>query len=159
MRAVLSPGAYRAAWERLELGAMPIVLYVEDPAAPEQLTEHMQGSELDPWLVAAFKLIAHPTLAIDLRAGFGSTKIRALATGNVLAVLTDQLTITEIDDPIDALVSLPKDQKAQFGAAATDAGGRRHRAEPVVTDEGVTQEALKARITAMVDTIRSIVDE
>lgn len=146
---------------------MPIVLYVEEPGEPEELAEHMQGNELDPWLAAAFKLIATPPLSIDLRLGYGSTSVRALATSNVLAVLTrDAMTIREIDDPIDALVGLlpdaPGELRAQFGAAVVDAGGRRQRAADVVdwsSNDGVTQEALKARIGSMVDTIRSIVEK
>ena len=158
MRAVLSPAAYRAAWEYLGLGAMPIVLYVD--AGDEDVRE------LDPWLVDALKVIANPAVSVDVRIGFGSSKISALATGNVLAVLTrDAMTISEHDDPVDELIALlptGDDVRAQFGAAVVDAGGRRHRAADVVdwaSGDGITQEALKARIADMVDVVRSIVDK
>lgn len=167
--ATLSATAFRTAWEHLDLGAMPIVLHVQDDPAPwSHLTANglARGGELDPWLGAAFKLIAYPPRSVDLRLGIGRTAVRALAasagTGSVLAVLTgDLLTVRESDaDPGAALVGLlPElpdgrvggpDLRGRFGAAAIDRSGRRKRATDVVDFHGPTDpDALRAGVTAL----------
>ncbi|WP_447004789.1 ESX secretion-associated protein EspG [Saccharothrix isguenensis] len=114
---------------------MPIVLHVQDDPAPwSHLTAPglARGGELDPWLGAAFKLIAYPPRSADLRLGIGRSAVRALAvptgtaspgtassgtasfgtastgTGSLPAVLTrDVLTVREVDvDLATALVGL-----------------------------------------------------
>jgi hypothetical protein len=130
-KATLSATAFRTAWEHLDLGAMPIVLHVQEEPAPwSHLTAPglARGGELDPWLGAAFKLIAYPPRSADLRLGIGRSAVRALAassantssanrssttastgsTGSLLAVLTgDVLTVSEVDvDLATALVGL-----------------------------------------------------
>ncbi|MFI9811095.1 ESX secretion-associated protein EspG [Saccharothrix variisporea] len=80
--ATMSAAAFRTAWDHLDLGAMPIVLHVADDPAPwHDLTAAglARGAELDPWLGAAFKLLANPPRSADLRLGFGSSAVRALA--------------------------------------------------------------------------------
>ncbi len=80
--ATLSATAFRTAWEHLDLGAMPIVLHVQDDPAPwSHLTELglARGGELDPWLGAVFKLLAGPPRSADLRLGIGRSAVRALA--------------------------------------------------------------------------------
>ncbi|MFJ6670709.1 ESX secretion-associated protein EspG [Actinosynnema sp. NPDC091369] len=169
--ATLSATAFRTAWEHLDLGAMPIVLHVPDEPAPwSHLTAQglARGGELDPWLGAAFKLIANPPRSADLRLGIGRAAVRALAasTGpsSVLAVLTrDLLTVREVDvDLATALVGLlPRlpdglvggpDLRGQFGAAAIDRSGRRQRAADVVDFHGPTEpDLLRKRITALLD--------
>lgn len=169
--ATLSATAFRTAWEHLDLGAMPIVLHVQDDPAPwSHLTAQglARGGELDPWLGAAFKLLAYPPRSADLRLGIGRAAVRALAAstgpGSVLAVLTrDLLTVREVEvDLAGALVGLlPKlpdglvggpDLRGQFGAAAIDRSGRRRRAADVVDFHGPTDPAaLKTRITALLD--------
>jgi hypothetical protein len=180
--ATLSATAFRTAWEHLDLGAMPIVLHVQDDPAPwSHLTAPglARGGELDPWLGAAFKLIAYPPRSADLRLGIGRSAVRALAasstttssttastgsTGSLLAVLTgDVLTVSEVDvDLATALVGLlPRlpdgrvgapDLRGQFGAAAIDRSGRRTRAADVVDFHGPADpDVLRARITALLD--------
>ncbi|MGM1058762.1 ESX secretion-associated protein EspG [Saccharothrix sp. Mg75] len=172
--ATLSATAFRTAWEHLDLGAMPIVLHVQDDPAPwSHLTAQglARGGELDPWLGAAFKLLAYPPRSADLRLGFGSTAVRALAassgTGSLLAVLRrDLLTVREVDhDLATALVGLlPRqpggrvgapDLHGQFGAAATDRTGRRRRAADVVGFHGPTDPAdLRERIAVLLNEFR-----
>jgi hypothetical protein len=169
--ATLSATAFRTAWEHLDLGAMPIVLHVQDEPAPwSHLTAQglARGGELDPWLGAAFKLIAYPPRSADLRLGIGSSAVRALAAstgaGSLLAVLTgDRLTVRELNvDLATALVGLlPElpdgrvggpDLRGQFGAAAIDRTGRRRRAADVVDFHGpVDPTALRTRITALLE--------
>jgi hypothetical protein len=171
--ATLSATAFRTAWEHLDLGAMPIVLHVPDEPAPwSHLTAQglARGGELDPWLGAAFKLIAHPPRSADLRLGIGRAAVRALAastgsgSGSVLAVLTrDLLTVREVDaDLATALVALlpelpgglvgAPDLRGQFGAAAIDRAGRRRRAADVVDFHGPTDpDVLRKRISALLD--------
>jgi len=170
--ATFTSAAYLVAWEHLELGAMPIVLHVQADhldhrAAWAELTDLglALGNELDPWLVAAFKLVANPPRAVDLRLGLGSTAVRALAvsagSGGVLAVLTaDRLTVRELDhaDLAGALVALvpeaptDPDLRGQFGAAAIDVHGRRRRAADVVDFHGpVDRAVLTARVVALLD--------
>ncbi|MBB5806536.1 hypothetical protein F4560_006304 [Saccharothrix ecbatanensis] len=87
-KATLSATAFRTAWEHLDLGAMPIVLHVQDEPAPwSHLTEPglARGGELDPWLGAAFKLIAYPPRSADLRLGIGRSAVRALAASSANA--------------------------------------------------------------------------
>ncbi|MFI6098577.1 ESX secretion-associated protein EspG [Lentzea sp. NPDC051213] len=155
MRAALSPSAFRAAWDHLELGAMPIVLHV--PNAAEQ---HV--GDLDPWLAKALEQLAHPTLALDLRLGIGSTSTRAMVVASgIRAVLTrDELTVEETTDMTQSLVELVPAEgiRAWFGAVAVDASGRRHRVDAIV-DEDITRPALKGRIDALLDEIRSKVFE
>ncbi|MEU4741293.1 ESX secretion-associated protein EspG [Actinosynnema sp. NPDC023658] len=172
--AILSASAFRAAWEHLDLGAMPIVLHVQDDPAPwSDLTAQglARGGELDPWLGAAFKLIAYPPRSADLRLGIGSSAVRALAastgTGTVLAVLTrDLITVRELDvDLATALVALlPElpdgrvggpDLRGQFGAAAVDGSGRRRRAADVVDFHGPTDpDVLREGIIGLLDEFR-----
>ncbi|MFE9744484.1 ESX secretion-associated protein EspG [Saccharothrix saharensis] len=169
--ATLSATAFRTAWEHLDLGAMPIVLHVPDEPAPwSHLTAQglARGGELDPWLGAAFKLIANPPRSADLRLGIGRAAVRALAastgSGAVLAVLTrDLLTVREVEvDLATALVGLlPRlpdglvggpDLRGQFGAAAIDRSGRRRRAADVVDFHGPTDpDVLRKGITALLD--------
>jgi hypothetical protein len=169
--ATLSATAFRAAWEHLDLGAMPFVLHVQDEPAPwSHLTAQglARGGELDPWLGAAFKLIAYPPRSADLRLGIGKSAVRALAAtggaGSLLAVLTrDVLTVREVDvDLATALVRLlPElpdgrvggpDLRGQFGAASIDQSGRRRRAADVVDFHGPTDaDVLRERITALLD--------
>ncbi|NUT48851.1 MAG: ESX secretion-associated protein EspG [Saccharothrix sp.] len=169
--ATLSATAFRTAWEHLDLGAMPIVLHVPDDPAPwSHLTAQglARGGELDPWLGAAFKLIAYPPRSADLRLGLGKSAVRALAastgSGSLLAVLTrDLLTVREVDADLatavvgvlpelpDGLVGGP-DLRGQFGAAAIDRTGRRRRATDVVDFHGpVDPDPLRAAITALLD--------
>jgi hypothetical protein len=141
-KATLSATAFRTAWEHLDLGAMPIVLHVQDDPAPwSHLTAPglARGGELDPWLGAAFKLIAYPPRSADLRLGIGRAAVRALAassantssantsstntstgsTASLLAVLTgDVLTVSEVDvDLATALVGLlPRLPDGRVGA-------------------------------------------
>jgi hypothetical protein len=153
VRAALTPSAFRAAWDHLDLGAMPIVLH-----APESTVE---PDELDPWLVKAFHQLATPALALDLRLGIGSTSTRAMVVaGGIRAVLTrDEVVVDEVDDMATALVELVPEQgvRAWIGAIATKSG-RRHRLD-VIVDEDITRPALKGRIDALLDTIRSKVFE
>ncbi|ONI82322.1 ESX secretion-associated protein EspG [Saccharothrix sp. ALI-22-I] len=169
--ATLTATAFRTAWEHLDLGAMPIVLHVQDEPAPwSHLTAQgvARGGELDPWLGAAFKLIAYPPRSADLRLGIGRSAVRALAaatgTGSLLAVLTrDLLTVREVEvDLATALVRLlPElpdgrvggpELRGQFGAAAIDQSGRRRRAADVVDFHGLTDAGvLRARVTALLD--------
>ncbi|PSL55114.1 ESAT-6 protein secretion system EspG family protein [Saccharothrix carnea] len=167
--ATLSATAFRTAWEHLDLGAMPIVLHVQDEPAPwSHLTAQglARGSELDPWLGAAFKLIAYPPRSADLRLGIGTAAVRALAastgSGSLLTVLTrDLLTVREVDaDLATALVGLlptlpdgrvgGSDLRGQFGAAVIDHSGRRRRAADVVDFHGpVEADVLRERITGL----------
>lgn len=178
----MSSAAYLAAWQHLGLGAMPIVLHVQhDPlatsAALSELSEVdlMRGGEVDPWLAAAFELLAGPPRAADLRLGIGRSGVRALAGsaggGGVLAVLTGQeLTVRDLaGDLVAELVALVPPFTAgthlsgQFGAAVLDASGRRHRAADFVdfhdTDTGrhladgtpADAAVLRARVTALLD--------
>lgn len=170
--ATFTSAAYLAAWEHLELGAMPIVLHtqadhLDHDRAWAELTGLglAHGSELDPWLVAAFKLVANPPRAVDLRLGLGSSAVRALAvsagSGGVLAVLAaDFLTVRELDHAnlaaeLVALVPthpVDPDLRGQFGAAAIDVDGRRRRAADVVDCHGpVDPVALEARVVALLD--------
>ncbi|MCE6995685.1 ESX secretion-associated protein EspG [Saccharothrix sp. S26] len=169
--ATLSATAFRTAWEHLDLGAMPIVLHVQDDPAPwSHLTAQglARGGELDPWLGAAFKLIAYPPRSADLRLGIGRAAVRALAatggSGSLLAVLTrDLLTVREVESDIasalvgllprlpDGLVGGP-DLRGQFGAAAIDVSGRRRRAADVVDFHGpVDPDVLRKRVGALMD--------
>ena len=167
--ATLTATAFRTAWEHLDLGAMPFVLHVQDDPAPwSHLTDQglARGGELDPWLGAAFKLIAHPPRSADLRLGFGTAAVRALAaptgSGSVLAVLIrDVLTVREVEaDLAGALLGLlPElpdgrvggpDLSGRFGAAAIDRSGRRRRAADVVDFHGPTDPAvLRTGITGL----------
>ncbi|MBY8851848.1 ESX secretion-associated protein EspG [Saccharothrix longispora] len=172
--ATLSATAFRTAWEHLDLGAMPIVLHVQDDPAPwSHLTAQglARGGELDPWLGAAFKLLAYPPRSVDLRLGIGSTAVRALAastgTGSLLAVLRgDLLSVREAGhDLATALVGLlprqpdgtvgASDLRGRFGAAAIDRTGRRHRATDVVDFHGpVDAGGLRRRIAGLLDEFR-----
>lgn len=170
--ATFTSAAYLVAWEHLELGAMPIVLHtqvdhLDHHAAWTELTGLglAHGNELDPWLAAAFKLMANPPRAVDLRLGLGRSAVRALAvsagSGGVLAVLAaDQLTVRELGhaDLAAVLVALvpvapvDPDLRGQFGAAAIDVNGRRRRAADVVDFHGPTPRAvLEARVVALLD--------
>ncbi|QQQ76257.1 ESX secretion-associated protein EspG [Saccharothrix sp. 6-C] len=172
--ATLSATAFRTAWAHLDLGAMPIVLHVPDDPAPwSHLTAqgHARGGELDPWLGAALKLLAHPPRSADLRLGLGRAAVRALAasaaTGSVLAVLTgDLLTVRDVDDDLatalvgllpviaDGLVGGP-DLRGQFGAAVIDRSGRRRRAADVVDFHGPTDaDLLRKRVTGLLEELR-----
>ncbi|WP_053739679.1 ESX secretion-associated protein EspG [Nocardia sp. NRRL S-836] len=154
MRAALTPSAFRAAWDHLDLGAMPIVLHV-----PESTVD---SDEPDPRLANALHQLALPTLALDLRLGIGSTSTRAMVVaGGIRAVLTrDEVVVEEVGDMTTALVELvpEKGVRAWFGAFAMTADGRKHRVD-VVVDEDITRPALKGRIDALLDTIRSKVFE
>lgn len=171
--ATLSATAFRTAWEHLDLGAMPIVLHVQDDPAPwSHLTAQglARGGELDPWLGAAFKLLAYPPRSADLRLGLGRSAVRALAAstgaGALVAVLTrDLLTVREVDADlatalVDLVPALPDgrvggpDLRGQFGAAAIDQTGRRRRAADVVEFHGfVDADVLRARINALLDSL------
>ncbi|CAL9666755.1 hypothetical protein SUDANB95_07245 [Actinosynnema sp. ALI-1.44] len=173
--ATMSAAAFRTAWDHLDLGAMPIVLHVADDPAPwTDLTVAglARGAELDPWLGAAFKLLANPPRAADLRLGFGSTAVRALAAsagnGTVLAVLTgDVVSVRELaSDLASALVGLlpvlggghvgGADLRGRFGAAVLDAEGHRRRAVDVVDFHGPTDPAaLRSAVTALLDELSS----
>lgn len=155
VRAVLTPSAFRAAWDRIDLGAMPIVLHV-----PEAADEH--DGDLDPWLVKALDQLARPTLALDMRLGIGSTSMRAMVVASgIRAVLTrDELVVEEAGDMTAALVELVPEEgvRAWFGAVAVDRTGRRQRVD-VIVDEDITRPALKERIDALLDAVRSRVCE
>ncbi|WP_439423001.1 ESX secretion-associated protein EspG [Saccharothrix sp. HUAS TT10] len=153
--ATLSATAFRTAWEHLDLGAMPYVLHVQDEPAPwDHLADQglARGGELDPWLGAVFKLIAHPPRSADLRLGLGTTAVRALAaptgSGSVLAVLTrDVLTVREVAaDLADALIGLlPELPGGRVGGP--DLSGR---AADVVDFHGPTDPAgLRAGIAGL----------
>ncbi len=178
----MSSAAYLAAWDHLDLGAMPIVLHVQhDPPARTagwgELSELdlVRGDEVDPWLAAAFKLLAGPPLAADLRLGIGSSGVRALAGSaggdGVLAVLTGHaLTVLDlVDDIATELVALVPPFAAgtylsgRFGAAVLDPGGRRRRAADFVDfhDTGTGRhladgtpagaDVLRSRVGALLD--------
>ncbi|MEU5696045.1 ESX secretion-associated protein EspG [Actinosynnema sp. NPDC020468] len=169
--ATLSAAAFRAAWDHLDLGAMPIVLHVDDDAAWADLTACglARGDEVDPWLGSALKLIANPPRSGDLRLGIGSGAVRALAAsagnGAVLAVLaggTLAVTGLDHDDLASALVGvLPvaddgtvgaPDLRGQFGAAVVDASGRRRRAPDVVDFHGPAEPVeLRGRVAELID--------
>ncbi|QFZ23747.1 ESX secretion-associated protein EspG [Saccharothrix syringae] len=169
--ATLSATSFRAAWEHLDLGAMPIVLHVQEPPAPwSRLTAQglARGGELDPWIGAAFKLLAHPPRSLDLRLGIGRSSVRALAAsagnGSLLAVLTgDRITVRELEVDlatalVDLLPAMPDgrvggpDLRGQFGAAVIDHTGRRRRAVDVVELHGFVDAAtLRARLNALLD--------
>ena len=181
-RRTMSSAAYQAAWHHLDLGAMPIVLHVEHdpltrPAAWAELSEVdlVRGDEVDPWLAAAFKLLASPPRAVDLRLGIGRSAVRALAAvaggDGVLAVLTGQeLAVGEVaGDLVSSLVELVPEYEAgtrlsgQFGAAVLDPRGRRRRAADFVDfhdtetgrwlADGTAADAavLRARVGALLD--------
>ncbi len=154
MRAALTPSAFRAAWDHLDLGAMPIVLHV-----PESTVE---PDGLDPWLVKALHQLARPTLALDLRLGIGSTSTRAMVVASgIRAVLTrDEVVVEEASDMAAALVELVPEEEVQawFGAIAMTEEGRKHRLYAIV-DEAITRPALKGRIDALLDAVRSKVFE
>ena len=178
----MSSAAYQAAWHHLDLGAMPIVLHVEHdpltrPAAWAELSEVdlVRGDEVDPWLAAAFKLLANPPRAVDLRLGLGRSGVRALAGASggdgVVAVLTGQeLTVRDLGgDPVTEVVGLVPPFAAgtrlsgQFGAAVLDPRGRRRRAADFVDfhDTGTGRwladgtaahaDVLRARVEALLD--------
>ncbi len=169
--ATLGTAAFRTAWDHLDLGAMPIVLHVPDDPAPwRELTAQglARGGELDPWLVAAFKLIANPPRSADLRLGYGRSAVRALAasagSGSVLGVLTgDVLVVRELDsDVAAALVGLlpvlgegrvgGPDLRGRFGASVIGADGRRRRAADVVDFHGPADPmVLRSAIAALLD--------
>lgn len=174
--ATLSAAAFRAAWQHLDLGAMPLVLHVQDDPAPwEDLVRRglARGGEVDPWLVGACKLLANPPRSADLRLGIGRSAVRALAasagSGVVLAVLRgDAVTVRELpraDVPSALLSLLPRvdsgrvgaaDLRGRFGAAALDASGRRRRAEDVVDFHGVVDAGeLRARLVALLDGVHT----
>jgi hypothetical protein len=175
-----SSAAFLAAWQHLDLGVMPIVLHVQHDSltrstAWAELTELdlVQGNEIDPWFASAFKLVANPPRAADLRLGIGRRGVRALAcsagSGGVLAVLSaNQLTVRETQEDLAAeLVALVPPftpgmhLRGQFGAAVLDASGRRRRAADFVdfhdTDEGryladgtaADEDVLTARVDAL----------
>ena len=181
-RRTMSSAAYQAAWHHLDLGAMPIVLHVEHdpltrPAAWAELSEVdlVRGDEVDPWLAAAFKLLASPPRAVDLRLGIGRSAVRALAAvaggDGVLSVLTGQeLAVGEVaGDLVSSLVELVPEYEAgtrlsgQFGAAVLDPRGRRRRAADFVDfhdtetgrwlADGTAADAavLRARVGALLD--------
>ncbi|MEU6150889.1 ESX secretion-associated protein EspG [Actinosynnema sp. NPDC047251] len=170
----MSASAFRTAWDHLDLGAMPIVLHVPDDPAPwHELTERglARGGELDPWLGAACKLVANPPRSVDLRLGFGSSAVRALAASAgaevVLVVLSGNgLTVREsATDLAGALVELlPRhgedlvggpDLSGRFGAAVIDAAGRRRRAADVVDFHGPVDPAvLRSGIAALLAELR-----
>jgi hypothetical protein len=154
VRAALTPSAFRAAWDHLDLGAMPIVLHV-----PESTVE-LDG--LDPWLAKALHQLARPTLALDLRLGIGSTSTRAMVVASgIRAVLTrGEVVVEEVSDMTAALVELVPEEgvRAWFGAIAMTGEGRKHRLDAIV-DEDITRPALKGRIDALLDTVRSKVFE
>ncbi|WNV91228.1 ESX secretion-associated protein EspG [Umezawaea sp. Da 62-37] len=151
-RQTTSSAAYLAAWEHLDLGAMPIVLHVGHDrlsvaAAWSELADLdlVRGNEIDPWLASAFKLLANPPRSADLRLGIGRSGVRALAGsaggGGVLAVLRNQeLTVCEFThgDLVGELVALVPPftpdtlLRGQFGAAVLDRSGRRRRAADFV---------------------------
>ncbi|WP_309109807.1 ESX secretion-associated protein EspG [Saccharothrix sp.] len=169
--ATMSAAAFRTAWDHLDLGAMPIVLHVPDEPAPwHDLTAAglARGAELDPWLGAAFKLLANPPRSADLRLGIGRSAVRALAAsagnGTVLAVLTgDVVTVRELEsDLAAALVGLlpvlggghvgGADLRGRFGAAVLDADGNRRRASDVVDFHGPTDPTvLRSAVSALLD--------
>ncbi|MET1074679.1 MAG: ESX secretion-associated protein EspG [Umezawaea sp.] len=148
----MSSAAYLAAWEHLDLGAMPIVLHVGHDrqavaAAWSELSDLdlVRGNEIDPWLASAFKLLASPPRSVDLRLGIGRSGVRALAGSaggsGVLAVLKDhELTVCDFahEDLVGELVALVPPFTAsarlrgQFGAAVLDPTGRRRRAADFV---------------------------
>lgn len=99
VRAALTPSAFRAAWDHLDLGAMPIVLHVPPADEPDAV---------DPWLAKALEQLARPTLALDLRLGLGSTSTRAMVVASgIRAVLTkDEVVVDEAGDMSTALVEL-----------------------------------------------------
>jgi hypothetical protein len=154
VRAALTPSAFRAAWDHLDLGAMPIVLHV-----PESTVE---PDGLDPWLAKALRQLARPSLALDLRLGIGSTSTRAMVVASgIRAVLTrDEVVVEEASDMTAALVELVPEEgvRAWFGAIAMTEEGRKHRLDAIV-DEDITRPALKGRIDALLDTVRSKVFE
>ncbi|GGP80660.1 ESX secretion-associated protein EspG [Saccharothrix coeruleofusca] len=169
--ATFRAAAFRAVWQHLDLGAMPLVLHVEDAPAPwDELVRGglARGGEVDPWLVGACKLLATPPRSADLRLGIGSSAVRALAasagSGVVLAVLRgDAVTVRELPraDVPSALVGLlPREGdrvgaaelRGRFGAAVLDASGRRRRAQDVVDFHGlVGADVLRARLAALLD--------
>lgn len=155
MRVALTPSAFRAAWDHLDLGAMPIVLHV-----PQSAHEH--DGDIDPWLAKALEQLARPTLALDLRLGIGSTSTRAMVVASgIRAVLTrDELVVEEASDMTAALTELVPEEgiRAWFGAVAVDATGRKQRLDAIV-DTDITRPALKGRIDALLDAIRSKVFE
>lgn len=102
----LSSAAYQVAWERLDPGPMPLVLFVPpEGVAPEEralvrkaawaelVRRGVAGEhELRPPLAAALSLLAAPARSVDLRIGIGREAFRALAAtdgrSGVLAVLS-----------------------------------------------------------------------
>ncbi|MFF5094204.1 MULTISPECIES: ESX secretion-associated protein EspG [Actinosynnema] len=166
----LEAPAFLAAWRHLDLGAMPLVLHVPGPAAPwaDLVANGLAGATaLDPWLADACALLAAPPRSVDLRLGYGSAAVRALAApsgpGALRAVLAHHaVTLAELPSPDlpAALVDLipahaggrigAPDLSGRIGAAALDADGRRRRAADVVDFHGpVHADVLLARATAL----------
>ncbi|MEV0676766.1 ESX secretion-associated protein EspG [Actinosynnema sp. NPDC050436] len=172
--ATLSASAFRTAWDHLRLGAMPIVLHVADDPAPwSDLTARglARGGELEPWFGEVCALLASPPCSVDLRLGFGSSAVRAMAApagaGVVsVALCGDVLNVREsAADLAGALVELlpahgdglvgGPDLSGRFGASALDVDGRRRRAVEVVDFHGPVDPAeLRRGIAALLAGIR-----
>jgi hypothetical protein len=112
----LGVSAYQVAWEHLDLGSMPIVLYVppegarsddrgrvrESAWAELRARELAEGSRLETWFADALRLLAGARWSVDVRFGIGREAVRGLAAARdehaVLATLTpDTLRLRLID--------------------------------------------------------------
>ncbi len=168
--ATLAAPAFLTAWRSLDLGAMPLVLHVPGPPAPWSdlvAAGLARATALDPWLAGACALLAAPPRSVDLRLGYGSTAVRALAApsgpGALRAVLADRsVTLVELpspDLPAALAALLPAHDRGRIGApglsgrigaAALDQDGRRRRAGDVVDFHGpVHADVLLARAAAL----------
>jgi len=100
--------AYQVAWEHLDLGPMPIVLYVPPEGARSadrtrvrevawtelRARELAEGDRLRPWFAEALRLLAGATWSVDIRFGIGRDAVRGLAAARdqqaVLATLAPE---------------------------------------------------------------------
>jgi hypothetical protein len=104
----LAVSAYQVAWEHLDAGPMPIVLYVPpEGARPDDRAravdsawaelrgrELAEGRRLRPWFADALRLLAEATVSVDVRFGIGRDAVRGLAAAReeaaVLATLAPE---------------------------------------------------------------------